>query len=94
MLMTPTYDDVVAAAERVEGHAHRTPVLTSRTANEDLGADVFFKCENFQRAGAFKFESEDRPGIPWNGDGRECERVVEGFFDAPATSSPRCRRAR
>lgn len=51
----PTFDDVVAAAKRIEGHAHRTPVMTSRTVNEDLGAEVFFKCENFQRMGAFKF---------------------------------------
>jgi threo-3-hydroxy-L-aspartate ammonia-lyase len=51
----PTYEDVVAAAGRIEGHAHRTPVLTSRTANEELGAQVFFKAENLQRMGAFKF---------------------------------------
>lgn len=51
----PTYDDVVAASARIAGHAHRTPVLTSRTANEELGAEVFFKCENMQRMGAFKF---------------------------------------
>jgi threo-3-hydroxy-L-aspartate ammonia-lyase len=51
----PTYDDVVAAAKRIEGHAHRTPVMTSRTINEELGAEVFFKCENLQRMGAFKF---------------------------------------
>ncbi len=55
MLNLPTYDDVVAAAARIEGHAHRTPVLTSRTVNEEFGAEVFFKCENFQRMGAFKF---------------------------------------
>ncbi len=51
----PTYADVVDAAERLAGHAHRTPVLTSRTADDELGAQVFFKCENFQRMGAFKF---------------------------------------
>ena len=50
-----TFDDVVAAAARIQGHAHKTPVLTSRTANELLGAQVFFKCENLQRMGAFKF---------------------------------------
>jgi threo-3-hydroxy-L-aspartate ammonia-lyase len=55
MLTLPTYDDVCAAAKRLQGHAHRTPVLQSRTANEGLGATVFFKCENFQRMGAFKF---------------------------------------
>jgi threonine dehydratase len=51
----PSYDDVAAAAERLKGHAHRTPVLRSRTADALFGAEVFFKCENFQRMGAFKF---------------------------------------
>lgn len=51
----PTYADVQAAAARIDGFAHRTPVLTSRTANAELGAEVFFKCENLQRMGAFKF---------------------------------------
>jgi len=55
MLQLPTYDDVVQAAERIAGAAHRTPVLTSRTVNEEFGAEVFFKCENMQRMGAFKF---------------------------------------
>jgi threonine dehydratase len=54
-LTLPTYDDVVAAAKRIEGHAHRTPVLRSRTVDADFGAEVFFKCENLQRMGAFKF---------------------------------------
>ncbi len=54
-LPLPTYDDVVAASKRLEGVAHRTPVLTSRTVNELFGAEVFFKCENLQRMGAFKF---------------------------------------
>ena len=54
-MQLPTYDDVIAAAERLEGHAHRTPVLRSTTANERWGAEFFFKCENFQRMGAFKF---------------------------------------
>ena len=51
----PTYADVEAAASRIAGVAHRTPVQTSRTLNEIMGAQVFFKCENFQRMGAFKF---------------------------------------
>jgi threo-3-hydroxy-L-aspartate ammonia-lyase len=51
----PTYADVEAAARRLQGYAHRTPVMTSRTVDEALGASVFFKCENFQRMGAFKF---------------------------------------
>ncbi|MFI8100867.1 threo-3-hydroxy-L-aspartate ammonia-lyase [Streptomyces sp. NPDC086023] len=55
MAAVPTYDDVAAAAERIAGHAHRTPVLRSRLVNEQLGLDVVFKCENLQRMGAFKF---------------------------------------
>ena len=51
----PDYDDVQAAAERLEGIAHRTPIATSRTVDARTGATVFFKCENLQRAGAFKF---------------------------------------
>ena len=51
----PTYDDVVQAAGRIAGVANRTPVLTSRTVDEAFGAQVFFKCENMQRMGAFKF---------------------------------------
>ena len=54
-LILPNYQDVVAAAERIAGLAHRTPVLTSATANAMSGASLFFKCENFQRMGAFKF---------------------------------------
>jgi threonine dehydratase len=50
-----SYADVASAAERLTGQAHRTPVLTSHTVNERTGAEVFFKCENFQRMGAFKF---------------------------------------
>ncbi|MBL8335970.1 MAG: threo-3-hydroxy-L-aspartate ammonia-lyase [Rhodoferax sp.] len=51
----PTFADVVAAAGRLQGHAHATPVLRSATLDARLGAEVFFKCENFQRMGAFKF---------------------------------------
>ena len=49
------FPDVAAAAGRLAGVAHRTPVRTSRTADERCGARLFFKCENFQRMGAFKF---------------------------------------
>jgi threo-3-hydroxy-L-aspartate ammonia-lyase len=55
MLQLPTYDDVAAAARRLQGHAHRTPVLRSSTADRLLNAQVYFKCENLQRMGAFKF---------------------------------------
>jgi len=54
-LTPPTYDDVAAAAHRLKGMAHHTPVLRSSTADERLGAQLFFKCENLQRTGAFKF---------------------------------------
>ncbi|TVP70322.1 MAG: pyridoxal-phosphate dependent enzyme [Rhodobacteraceae bacterium] len=50
----PSYDDVVAAHARIAPYIHRTPVLTSSYFNELTGADLFFKCENFQKAGAFK----------------------------------------
>src|SRR5437660_9393123 len=54
-LTLPTYADVDDAARQIAGVAHRTPVVTSRTVNARTGAEVFFKCENLQRAGAFKF---------------------------------------
>ncbi len=50
-----TITDVEAAAKRLVGVAHRTPVLTSRTVSDRTRAQVFFKCENFQRTGSFKF---------------------------------------
>ena len=51
----PTFEDVVLAAQRISGFAHRTPVMHSRYLNQTLDAEVFFKCENLQRMGAFKF---------------------------------------
>jgi threonine dehydratase len=53
--MTVGYDDIAAAHERIRSEARRTPVLTSSTVDALTGAKVFFKCENFQRMGAFKF---------------------------------------
>ncbi len=50
----PTFDDVIAAHERIAPYIHRTPILTSTYLNELTGADLYFKCENFQKAGAFK----------------------------------------
>jgi threo-3-hydroxy-L-aspartate ammonia-lyase len=50
-----SYGDVAAAAARLDGHAHRTPVMTSRIIDESYGANFFFKCENLQRTGSFKF---------------------------------------
>jgi len=54
-ILAVSYDDVAAAAERVSGRARRTPVMTSRHVDQRTGAQVFFKCENLQRVGAFKF---------------------------------------
>ena len=51
----PDFADIQAAAERLRGNVHRTPVLRSATADARTGAALFFKCENFQRMGAFKF---------------------------------------
>ena len=53
-MIIPTYDDVLAAHARIAPYIHRTPVLTSSYFNELTGAELFFKCENFQKAGAFK----------------------------------------
>ncbi|WP_370279977.1 beta-hydroxyaspartate dehydratase BhcB [Pontibacterium sp.] len=53
-MIIPTYDDVLAAHERIKPYIHETPVLTSRLLNELTGAELFFKCENFQKAAAFK----------------------------------------
>jgi threonine dehydratase len=51
----PTFADVESAARQIAGAAHKTPVASSRTINTRTGAELFFKCENLQRAGAFKF---------------------------------------
>ncbi|HEY7291499.1 MAG TPA: threo-3-hydroxy-L-aspartate ammonia-lyase [Vicinamibacterales bacterium] len=51
----PTFADIERAAAQIAGVAHRTPVATSRLIDEEAGGSIFFKCENLQRAGAFKF---------------------------------------
>ncbi|MEI5998396.1 threo-3-hydroxy-L-aspartate ammonia-lyase [Paraburkholderia bengalensis] len=97
-LPLPTYDDIVAASKRVEGVAHRTPVLTSRTVNEALGAQVFFKCENLQRMGAFKFrgafnalskfdEGQRRRGVVAFSSGNHAQAVALSaqLLNMPAT---------
>jgi len=53
--MTPNLNDIRQAAERIKPYAHRTPVLTNESLNQKVGAQVFLKCENFQKVGAFKF---------------------------------------
>ena len=81
------FADIEAAANRIEGHAHRTPVLTSSTIDRQTGGSVFFKCENFQRAGAFKFrgafnalsklgESERRRGVLTFSSGNHAQAIA------------------
>ena len=53
--MPPTLNDIRAAAQRIKPYAHRTPVLTNESLNQQVGAQVFLKCENLQKVGAFKF---------------------------------------
>jgi len=53
-MIIPTLDDMFAAHERIKPYIHNTPVLTSTYLNELTGAELFFKCENFQKAGVFK----------------------------------------
>ncbi|MCC7188310.1 MAG: pyridoxal-phosphate dependent enzyme, partial [Anaerolineales bacterium] len=53
--MTVTFAHIQQAAERIKPYAHRTPVLTNESLNARVGAQVFLKCENFQKVGAFKF---------------------------------------
>lgn len=83
----PDFDSVRAAAERLRGVAHRTPVLTSRTLDGRAGARVFLKCENLQRAGAFKFrgayhalsrltEEERRAGVLTFSSGNHAQAVA------------------
>ena len=85
--MIPTYDDVAAAAQRLRGLAHRTPVATSRTLDAALGARFFFKCENLQRMGAFKFrgaynavsrlsEDERRRGVVAYSSGNHAQAIA------------------
>ena len=55
MSKIPTYSDIQESAKRIHGFAHKTPVLQSSYFNRLTGAELFFKCENFQKVGAFKF---------------------------------------
>ena len=71
MNLPVTYADVVAAAARIEGAAHRTPVLTSSTADRRTGAKIFFKPENLQRMGAFKFRGAYNAIARLEGDARK-----------------------
>ena len=98
MLTLPTYDDVRAAAERLRGNAHRTPVMSSRTINRETGAELFFKCENLQRMGAFKFrgafnalskfdERQRRAGVVTYSSGNHAQAIAlsASLLGIPAT---------
>jgi threonine dehydratase len=66
-----TFNSIQIAAQRLEGVANRTPVVTSRTFDERVGAQVFFKCENLQRGGAFKFRGAYNTISQLSGDQRK-----------------------
>lgn len=72
----PGYSDVEAAARVLDGVAHRTPVLTSRTVDLRTGARVFFKCENLQRGGAFKFRGAYHALASLSAEGKRCGVVA------------------
>lgn len=67
----PVFADVESAAQQIAGAAHRTPVVTSRSVDERTGAQVSFKCENLQRAGAFKFRGAFNALSRLSGDERK-----------------------
>lgn len=82
-----TLEKIKEAAARIDGHIHRTPVMTSRSFNERAGREVFFKCENLQRAGAFKIrgatnkilslsEDEKRRGVAAFSSGNHAQAVA------------------
>jgi threonine dehydratase len=80
-------EKIKEAAARINGHVHRTPVMTSRSFNDRAGSEVFFKCENLQRAGAFKIrgatnkilsltEEEKRRGVAAFSSGNHAQAVA------------------
>ena len=94
----PTFEDVLAAAARLEGVAHKTPVLRSRFLDQKIQAQVFVKCENFQRMGAFKFrggfnalaklsETQRRAGVVAYSSGNHAQAVALSaqILQIPAT---------
>jgi threo-3-hydroxy-L-aspartate ammonia-lyase len=94
----PDWSDVQVAAERLKGVAHRTPVLTSRTADALTGASLHFKCENLQRTGAFKFrgaynaiaalpDAQRRRGVVAFSSGNHAQAIAQSaaLLGAPAT---------
>jgi threonine dehydratase/serine racemase len=87
IMTTVTIEDVRRAADRIKGLAHRTPVVTSRSIDEMAGCRVYFKCENLQRAGAFKFrgaanavfslrDEEARRGVATHSSGNHAAAIA------------------
>lgn len=87
MTAIPTPQDLLAAADRIRGWVHRTPVLTCETLNRMTGAELFFKCENLQKVGAFKFrgasnailslsEEELRKGVATHSSGNHAQALA------------------
>jgi len=71
-----SFDDIADAAARIHGVAHRTPAFTSRTVNAMTGAEIFFKCENFQRMGAFKFRGGYNALARFSPDQKKCGAIA------------------
>ncbi|MFN2493404.1 MAG: threonine/serine dehydratase [Pyrinomonadaceae bacterium] len=92
-----TFDLIKQAAKRIRGHIHRTPVVTSRSFNDVAGREVFFKCENLQRAGAFKIrgatnkilclsDEERRRGVAAFSSGNHAQAVALASREAGITA--------
>ncbi|MBN1837819.1 MAG: pyridoxal-phosphate dependent enzyme, partial [Spirochaetales bacterium] len=86
-IQAPSLAEIRRAAERIAPHAHRTPVLTCRSLDELVGARLYFKCENFQKVGAFKFrgacnavlslpEEEARRGVATHSSGNHAQALA------------------
>ena len=90
----PTFTDIVLAHHKVQKYAHRTPVLTSSSINAIVGGELFFKCENFQKVGAFKFrgacnavfslsEDDARKGVATHSSGNHAAALALAAGSAP-----------
>lgn len=86
-LSIPAFDDILKAHRKINSHIHRTPVLRNRKVDERAGARVFFKCENFQKVGAFKFrgacntvlslsDEEARNGVATHSSGNHAQAIA------------------
>ena len=84
----PTLEDMIAARERIAPHVHRTPVLTSSFLNGLTGAELYFKCENLQKAGAFKADDYGVYSFMKNGG---CSLAPLGTFDSKVPDDVKAR---